>query len=79
MTEMVKVETLHAPHGVVLPPETSRERAYRDPMFFAKSVYMPPEFEAESRGFQVHQIQCFHRRRCYYYRQWTCGDCGVRL
>lgn len=42
-------------------------------------VSMMPIFEMESRGYQIHQQQCLHRHRCYYYRQWTCADCGERL
>jgi hypothetical protein len=61
-----------APVGEILPPATRKER-------YARPVSMMPTFEMESRGYQVHQQQCLHRHRCYYYRQWTCADCRERL
>lgn len=80
MSELVPVRRVpRFAEGEVLGPESPRERAYADPTYFAKHVYMMPEFEMESRGHQVHKIQCLHRRRCYYYREWTCGDCGTKL
>ena len=77
MSALVKVE--RQIEGEVLAPESPRERALRDPVYFVKNVFMMPEFEMESRSHQVHEVQCSHRRRCYYYREWTCGDCGTKL
>jgi hypothetical protein len=80
MTELVKVEPKpRVIKGEIMPPESKRMRYYQSPTAFARDVYMMPEFEAESRGHQVHPIQCSHHRRCYYYREWTCADCGVKL
>jgi hypothetical protein len=65
----------HEPQGEVLPPsETKRASKKR-----LREVKMMPEFDMESRGHQVHPIQCRHRRRCYYYREWSCADCGEKL
>ena len=77
MSELVKVE--RQIEGEVLAPESPRERAQNSLGYFLRHVYMMPEFEMESRGYQVHEVQCMHRRRHYYYQEWTCADCGVKL
>ena len=73
MSELVKVE----PGPRVIEGEIcDGSYEFRYPI---REVKMMPDWEKQGRGFQLHPVQCFHRRRCYYYHQWTCGDCGTKL
>lgn len=75
----------HEPQGEVLAPDPAFDGRAEPGTYGAitrhpvREVRMMPEFEMEARGHEVHPVQCFHRRRCYYYREWTCADCGEHL
>jgi hypothetical protein len=59
------------PDGAVLPPLDH----YADVAWAPRIVTL----ENERGGYSVHPAQCLHRKRCYYYRAWTCADCGEKL
>ena len=48
--------------------------------FPMREVRMMPDFDRESYGYQVHPIQCRHRRKGFTPRDgWWCKECGDSL
>ena len=87
MTELVPVRRVpRVIDGEVLRPDPAFDgravpgtygAVLRHPL---REIRMMPEFDKESRGYQLHPVQCFHRKKGFTPRDgWWCKDCGDPL
>ena len=87
MTGLVPVRRVpRAVEGEILRPETPRERAYADPMYFAANVAIPstrnwnPSPFMRMLGYTRNPDTCCHDRKGFTPRDgWWCKECGDSL